>query len=120
MLWRILRTERAWYPIFWFEKKGKLQHKTVTKMSEFKPIILGFGNGLKDSILGMTAIFRIDHAIEQKYEEKQKKMAEFQRHRGMRARPKQESPESYEYINLMYFLSFYLQIPCYFLNYIIY
>jgi len=61
-------------------------------MSEFKPIIIGFGNGLKDSLLGMTAIFYIDNAIEQKYEEKQKKMAELQRHhRAVRARPKQES-----------------------------
>jgi len=60
-------------------------------MSEFKPILLGFGNGLKDSLLGMTAIFRIDDAIEQRYEEKQKKMMEFQRqHRAMRTRPKQD------------------------------
>lgn len=62
-------------------------------MSEFKPILVGFGSGLKDSILGMTAIFRIDDAIEQKYEEKQRKIAEYQRqhqHRGTRTRPKQE------------------------------
>ncbi|KXJ24974.1 Etoposide-induced protein 2.4 [Exaiptasia diaphana] len=64
-------------------------------MSEFKPILVGFGYGLKDSILGMTAIFRIDDAIEQKYEEKQRKLAEYQRqHRGTRTRPKQEKSSS--------------------------
>lgn len=58
-------------------------------MSEFKPIFLGFGNGLKDSLLGMTTIFRLDSDTEKKEEEKHRKLVENQRQlRGMRARPK--------------------------------
>ncbi|XP_031566522.1 etoposide-induced protein 2.4 homolog [Actinia tenebrosa] len=63
-------------------------------MSEFKPFFLGFGNGLKDSLLGITAIFRLDSETEKKEEEKQRKLVENQRQlRGMRTRPKTDNTQ---------------------------
>ncbi|EDO43520.1 predicted protein, partial [Nematostella vectensis] len=64
-------------------------------MSEFKPLILGIANGLKDSILGMASLFRLDSTLEKIEEDKRKKMEDFQSqrqpYRGIRERPRKET-----------------------------
>ena len=42
-------------------------------MSEFRPIILGITLGLKDSLIGMTALFRLKSILDEKQQEKQNK-----------------------------------------------
>ena len=40
-------------------------------MSELRPIILGVGHGLKDSLLGMTALLRVSSILDEKQTEDQ-------------------------------------------------
>jgi len=42
-------------------------------MSDFKPIILGVAHGLKDSLIGMTALFRLKSILDENQEEKHHK-----------------------------------------------
>ena len=42
-------------------------------MSDFRPIILGIGHGLKDSLIGMTALFRLKSILDENQAEKQYK-----------------------------------------------
>lgn len=42
-------------------------------MSDFRPIILGIALGLKDSLIGMTALFRLKSLLDESQQEKQSK-----------------------------------------------
>lgn len=56
-------------------------------MSDLKPIVLGMAHGLKDSLIGMTALLRIRSILEENHAENQYN-TDVQPHRRTRHRAK--------------------------------
>lgn len=61
-------------------------------MSELTPIILGMGHGLKDSLFGMTAMFRLSIILGENQTETQFK-TDMQSFRRTRHRPRANAAE---------------------------
>ena len=94
------------------------------KMAEFKPIIRGIAHGLKDSIVGMTAVLRLDNTLAEMVEEKRRKIEQIQRHHRTtgherRRQPKAEAnkerweqPHKKTCICVCVFISHFPELPC--------
>lgn len=61
-------------------------------MSELRSIVLGIGHGLKDSLFGMTALFKLSSILGENQTENQFKSS-FRRTARQRAKPSANVPE---------------------------